>query len=226
MTRSDARWIVVPMTTATFALATLALQLGPLGIAGGAIVGFVWSFALERLASWTLRRQGWWDLFPATAVGLAVICTGLLAGGGFLYGRVAMEVLAEPSTTYAVLSAMMRPTVPYFIALNTLLETLVVPLALYLGWDQPRQRYLLIAAAVSYFAMRVWSYLEYAPTRLEIASRTLTAADVEWYRSTMAADYRGVLVFLCYGLFLLAALEQGTLRRRSSHAGAGRRAQP
>ena len=75
---------------------------------------------------------------------------------------------------------MMQPPVPFFIVLNTLLEALVVPLALYLGWHQPRQR----------------------------------------YRRTMEADYRGVLVLICHGLFLLAAPEQGTLRRRPSRAGA------
>jgi len=36
----DARWVVVPITTITFALATLALQLGLGGIVGGAVVGF------------------------------------------------------------------------------------------------------------------------------------------------------------------------------------------
>jgi hypothetical protein len=123
-----------------------------------------------------------------------------------LYGRVARAVLAEPSTTYAVVSAMMGPTVPYFIAFNTAMETLVVPLAVYLCWDAPPRRPLVIAAARVYFAMRVWSYLGIASVRFEMASRPLSAEDVAWYQRTLGTDYRGVLNVACLALFLLAAL--------------------
>lgn len=211
-TRRDPRTVVVPMTTVTFALATLALRLGVRGVVGGAVVGLLWSLALGRMSAWTARRHGWWELLPAAAIALAVTCTGLLVGGGFLYGRIALEVLAEPSTTYAVLSGVMRPTVPFFIVLNTVMETLAAPLAVYLSWHGPRRR-VVTAGAVVFFVMRVWSYLQYAPMRLEVASRPLSAADVEWYRRTMDVDYRAVLVFICHLLFLLAALEPGARRR-------------
>jgi len=197
--------VAVPITTITVSLATLALHLGTAGLVGGAIVGLIWSVALGRLAAWAGRREGWWTLMPDATIALAITATGMLLGGGLLYGQVASAVLAEPSTTYATLSAMMQPTVPYYIALNTPLETLVVPLAVYLNWHAGRRRDVVVIAAIGYFAMRVWSYLSIAPMRFEVASRSLTTADVEWYRRTLGEDYRGVLVIACHLLFVLAA---------------------
>jgi hypothetical protein len=114
--------------------------------------------------------------------------------------------VSEPSTTYAALSALMQPAVPYFIVVNTLMEALVIPLVLFLNWHVPEnRRALIVIAALVYFAMRVWTYLIYAPMRLDISAQPLTVEDVEWFRRTLATDYRVGLNVITHILFICAA---------------------
>jgi len=197
--------VAVPVTTITFSLASLALRLGAPGVIGGAVVGFVWGLSLGLVAGRLGRREGWRPRLADAPVSLAVVASGLLIGGGLMYGLLMEAALREPSTTYATLSAMMRPAVPYFIAVNTLMEAFVVPLAVYWNWHVPRRRTLIAVAVAAYFAMRVWSYLTYAPARLDISTRPLSAAEAEWFRETLRTDYRGVLNVITHVAFILAA---------------------
>jgi hypothetical protein len=54
--------------------------------------------------------------------------------------------------------------------------------------------------------MRIWTYLVYAETRLDISTHTLSAADVEWFKRTLATDYRPILELVAQAFFILAAL--------------------
>jgi hypothetical protein len=82
------------------------------------------------------------------------------------------SVLDKPTTTYTVLSALMRPTVPFFIVVNSLMELLIVPAALYFNWIvTPRRKGLVLAAALVYLVMRIWTYLVYAERRLVIGTQ-------------------------------------------------------
>jgi hypothetical protein len=74
------------------------------------------------------RRDSWRPYLATASVLLAIIATGLLVGGGLMYGFLINAALDEPSATYATLSALMQPTVPYFIVVNTLMEALIIPL--------------------------------------------------------------------------------------------------
>jgi hypothetical protein len=56
-----------------------------------------------------------------------------------------------------------------------------------------------------YFVMRVWTYLVFAETRLDIASHTLSRSDIEWFRQTLSGDFRIVLNILVFALLLIAA---------------------
>lgn len=111
-----------------------------------------------------------------------------------------------PSTTYAILSAFMQPAVPYYIIINSLMELLIVPFAVFLNWDAtPKRRTFVIIGVVLYFVILVWTYLVYAETRLEISEQALTAADMEWFKWTLVTDYRVVLELISQGFFVLAA---------------------
>ena len=123
-----------------------------------------------------------------------------------MYMLLFRSVLDEPTTTYTVLSALMRPTVPFFIVVNSLMELLIVPAALYFNWIvTPRRKGLVLAAALVYLVMRIWTYLVYAEWRLVVGTQPLTAVDVEWFVATLATDYRLALVAVTDMLFTLAA---------------------
>jgi hypothetical protein len=145
-----------------------------------------------------------------------------------MYAWMMTAAVSEPSTTYATLSALMQPAVPYFIVVNTLMEALIVPLVIFLNWQTPmNRRAMIIVAVLVYFAMRVWTYLIYAPMRLDISTQPLTAADVEWFRQTLATDTRVVLnvithILLICAAFIPAALssEQTVESRQAPSSGA------
>jgi hypothetical protein len=135
-----------------------------------------------------------------------IIDSGILAGSGFLYVLVFGSALREPSLTNAVLSAMMRPTVPYYIALNSVMEVLFVPLVLFLNWDiAPARRWVVAAAAAVYVLQRAWTYIVYAERRLATGTAPLSQEDVAWFRQTLATDYRTVLNLVVMVLFAAAA---------------------
>jgi hypothetical protein len=197
--------IAVPVTTITFSLASLALKLGALGIVGGALVGFGWSMLLGLVLGKLQRYERWRSHLANAPVLVAIVATGLLVGGGYMYGFVMSAALSEPSTTKATLSALMQPSVPYFIAINTLLEAFIVPLVIYLNWQIPKRRTLIVVAVLVYFAMRVYSYLTFVPMRLEIAQHAISSQEVSWFKRSLAADYRGVLNILTHVFFILTA---------------------
>lgn len=124
-----------------------------------------------------------------------------------MYIFILNAAVEEPSTTYAILSALMQPAVPYYIVINSLLELFIMLLVIFFNWDVDRQRRIFSLTGVGlYLVMRIWTYLVYAETRLDISTQTLSAADVEWFRRTLATDYRPVLELVAQGFFILAAL--------------------
>jgi hypothetical protein len=131
-------------------------------------------------------------------------------GGGFIYIFMMNAALDEPSTTYAVLSALMRPAVPYYIVLNSLMELFIIPFIVFFNWDRnPKRRTYVTIGVILFLVMRVWTYLVFAATRLEISERALLPADVEWFKQTLATDYRVILILLTQAFFILAAFIPG-----------------
>lgn len=199
-------FIVVPFAIIMFVFYGTAQQLETVGIIEFAFLGFLWALFLGFVAKRLMHWKVWSEWIANTPVLLIIIALGLSAGGGLMYISMMNAALNEPSTTYAVLSALMRPAVPYYIVINTLIEVLLVPFAVFLNWNAtPKRRTIILIAVVLYFVMRVWTYLVYAETRLEISERPLTDADVEWFKRTLEADYRVVLILISQAFFILAA---------------------
>jgi hypothetical protein len=81
-----------------------------------------------------------------------------------------------------------------------------VPLLVFWNWNTtPTRRTLILIGVATYFAMRIWTYLVYAETRLEISQLTLSAADVAWFKQTLTTDYRFVLHIIAQVCLILAA---------------------
>jgi hypothetical protein len=199
--------VVVPFITIIFAFSYgIVLQLGLLGIIGFACVGFLWALLLGFIAKRLMRRETWMGVLRNVPLFSGIIATGLLMGGGFIYIFMMNAALEEPSITYAVLSALMKPAVPYYIVLNSLMELFIIPFVVFLNWNtNPKRRTYIIIGVVLYFVMRVWTYLVFAPTRLEISERPLSAVDIEWFKQTLVTDYRVILILITQAFFILAA---------------------
>jgi hypothetical protein len=199
--------ITVPITMTIFALyATAFLPFGVLGAAGGALIGLLWSMCLGWAAERLARQERLYVWLANAPVFLGLISIGLSIGGGLMYQSMMYEALNEPSTTQAVLSALMQPAVPFFIIFNTLMELLLISLIVFWNWDtNPNRRRLILIGVLVYFVHRIWTQLVYAEPRLEITLRPLSEADIEWFKRTLATDYRVVLNGITYVCFLVAA---------------------
>lgn len=189
-----------------FGLYGTFLPFGLAGILGFALIGLPWARLMGVIANRLARRAAWQVRLANAPLLISIIAAGLLAGGGLMYIFMMRAVIAEPSTTYAALSALMQPAVPYYIVINTLLELFVMLFIIFFNWNAgPRRRLFSLTGVGLYLAMRVWTYLVYAETRLEITTHTLSTADVEWFHNTLASDYRAVMELVAQVFFSLAA---------------------
>jgi hypothetical protein len=197
--------VVSPLLTLTFALYGTVVRRGPLVYVAGAITGFLWSLLAGIIAAWLERNASVTALSANISVFGCIIALGLLVGSG-IYVLVFQSVLREPSATNAVLSAIMRPTVPFYIAINSAMELVFLPFVLLLNWNaEPARRWIVVVACVLYVAQRVWTYLVYAERRLATGTAPLSQSDVDWYKRTLASDYRVILNAVIFVLFTAAA---------------------
>jgi hypothetical protein len=198
--------VVIPLVTLVFALYGTMVPFGALGYFGGALAGLAWSLLAGLIATWLNHRISIaiWSA-DASLFGCA-IATGLLAGAGIMYVLLFSSVLREPSTTHAVISAMMKPTVPFYIALNSAMEIFFIPLVVFLNRHaQPARRWILVASATIYLIQRVWTYLVYTKQRFATGTSPLSEADLAWFRKTLKTDYRVVLNVMIFAFFAAAA---------------------
>lgn len=171
------------------------------------LIGATWGFLIGLIAQRIRHRRAEDVLIAIGAAGFA------FAGCGGLMAILLLKgALNSTSLTGEALEQMFLPSIPYYIAVNSILEVLVIPLILYVGWRPGRRRILIVAAAVLYFAMRVWTYIAFVPARLGWAdsvhsTRALTAAErTQAHRDLMLDDPRWILLLVMFGLLLLAAL--------------------
>lgn len=212
--------VAVPFAMILFGFYGTFLPFGLLGIVGFALVGLLWALFLGFIANRLMHREAWHKWLANSPVFLSIIAIGFMAGGGAMYIFMILAAIEEPSTTPALLSALMQPAVPFFIVINTLLELFVMLFVVFFNWnvDHRRRSFSLIGVGL-YLVMRMWTYLVYAETRLDIATHTLSAADVEWFTRTLTTDFRAILELIAQGFFILAIM----MPVRSSSDGERRR---
>ncbi len=174
------------------------------------LAGAAWGVLLALLGSWIGRRPR--RRTGAENVLLAAGVTGFaFAGcGGLMAILLEKGALNSPSLTGETLEQLFLPSIPYYIVTNGLLETLIVPLLVVVGWRPGRRRLLIVAAACLYFAMRIWTYLVFVPARMGWADsghsgQSLTPAErAQAASDLMLDDPRWAMVLLMFGLLLSA----------------------
>ena len=101
-----------------------------LGTLAGAVAGLLWALLAGCGATWLMRH--WQSVVRAnTPLCLTIIAIGLMTGAGLMYAWMMVAALDEPSTTSATVSALMWPAVPFYIALNSAMELLLLALLVF-----------------------------------------------------------------------------------------------
>jgi hypothetical protein len=162
--------IVVPVLTIIGELGFSALGgFSAALIAGGGGLG--WSIFLGFIATRLARRESWRPALANVSVFLATLSWGLLAGGALLEIMLLSAGLGTPSTTFTMIHPPFGGSFNFFIiTLNSLMEWLLIPAALFLNWYIPKRRTLIVTAAVVFHAMRVWTYVYFVPNIFEFAT--------------------------------------------------------
>jgi hypothetical protein len=199
---------------------------GPFAAALFGLVGFAGG-GLAVLVSLRLNRSPRRAMFANAALYVATLAMAALTGVGFQIMPI-MDISIDQAPQF--FADLVRPPIgdaealPYYVV-NTSLEWLLIPAALVLnGWIPKRQR-LIVAAAVTFFALRVWSYLYFIPDILDwnqgTTGQPLTAAELEqaalwvdlsWIRVAMDA----VIAMLLLGAAFIPAV--GPRSRKASDA--------
>jgi hypothetical protein len=148
------------VTFATTLIGALGSSLGgPIAAIIGAIVGLGWGIGVGILSAWLVRR---WP-----SISRRWLCIGAFIAATLFGGSLFAMLLYVASPTPENILALMRPPwkggFTFFVIFNSLMEWLVIPLALFLNQKYPRRRPLLITCAVLFYLSRVWSYVYFVP---------------------------------------------------------------
>lgn len=174
------------------------------------LVGAAWGVGLGLVATWVGRHERWRARLEDGFVAAGVVAVAFAACGGLAFLLMLGGALSAESLTGEALHALFLPSIPYYIVTNSVLEMLLIPMVLYLGWRAGRRRVVLLAAGAIYFAMWVWTYLVFVPARLGWAegagaTEVLTAADRRQAASDlMVDDPRWIVLLVILALLLLA----------------------
>jgi hypothetical protein len=198
----------VPFSAVITGLFNLSEALpAPLALAAGAGWGIVVGLAATWLETRPLLSACVEDLLTF----LGILALAFAACGGVMALLMLRGALDSSSLTGETLEAMFLPMIPYYIAVNAPLELVIMPGLLYLGWRAGKRRIVIVAAVALYFALRVWTYLFYVPTRLGFAETDhttvpLTAAQRQQaYLDLQIDDPRWILVLVILSILIVAA---------------------
>ena len=202
--------IVVPTLTVVGGLGfSVRGGFGAALIAGGAGLG--WGLFLGFIATRLARRESRRPAWANVSVFLAALGSGLLAGGALLEMMLLSAGLSTPSTTFTMIHSPFGGSFNLFlITLNSLMEWLLIPAALFLNWHIPKRSTLIVIAAVVFYAMRIWTYVYFVPNIFEFATippdGPFSAELVERFRLWVNLSwFRLGVDILTNLLFLLAA---------------------
>jgi hypothetical protein len=199
--------LVVAFTVVVQSLSLMTFVPLPVAVSAGA----AWAAVIVLAARWVSRRPVLSARVEDGLVGIGCVTMALLAFGGGAGLMTMGAALASSSITGETMVTMFRPAIPIAIGANLPTELVVIPGLLILGWRPGARRILFVAAAVLYFAHRVWTYLVFAPDRLdfaaaELSTTVLTGAEKEQFSQALHIDDpRWVVNLVIFVVFLISA---------------------
>jgi hypothetical protein len=170
------------------------------------------------------QRESWRAALANVSVFFATLGSGLMVGGALLEMMLLSAGLGTPSTTFTMIHPPFGGSFNLFIiTLNSVMEWLLIPMALFLNWHIPKRTTLIVIAAAVFYAVRVWTYVYFVPNIFEFGALPpegpFSAEVVERFRIWVTLSWLRFAIqdVLTYLLFLLAAFvpasASGTFRK-------------
>jgi hypothetical protein len=215
--------VVVPALVVVGALGFSTLGgVGAALVAGGVALG--WALLLGFIAMRLARSESRRAALANASVFLATLGAALIVGGSLLEQMLLSAGLGTPSTAFTMIHPPFGGSFSLFIiTLNSLMEWLLMPVALFCNWHIPKRRTLIVIAAVAFYAMRLWSYIYFVPNIFEFGALPpegpFSAEIVEQFRIWVNLNWLRFAFqdLLPYLLLLLAAFvpasATGTFRK-------------
>jgi hypothetical protein len=175
------------------------------------LIGAGWAVLIGVCARWVSRRPALSAWAEDGLVALGCVTMALFAFGGAIGLMMLGAALESSSITGETMVTMFLPSIPIAIAANVPTELVIIPGLLVLGWRPGIRRTLFVSAATLYFVHRIWTYLVFAPDRLDFAAAerstaALTAAEKDQFTAALHVDDpRWILNLLIFAVFLLSA---------------------
>ncbi|MEH1166950.1 hypothetical protein V6V47_16345 [Micromonospora sp. CPCC 205539] len=214
--------LVAVFTTVVQSLSLMEFFALPIAL----LIGTGWAVAIGLAARWASRRPALSAWVEDGLVALGCATMALLAFGGAIGLMMLGTALDSSSITGETMVTMFLPSIPLAIAANVPTELVIIPGLLVLGWRPGTRRLLFVAAAALYLVHRIWTYLVFAPDRLDFAAAerstaVLTAADKDQFGAALHIDDpRWVLNLMIFAILLLSAffsrLREVTAKMRST----------
>jgi hypothetical protein len=157
-------WVVVPASVIIFALGWSNIGGLTAALIGG-VGGLLWALALAgivRLIHRSDKLTGWLSTVVVLAAGATLF---FMMGGGLYEYMLLLRALETTPEWIATLTSgpLAEQVILYFIIFNSLMELFLVPLALLLNWNMSGRRGFALAAVLMFYAIRIWTYLYFAP---------------------------------------------------------------
>jgi hypothetical protein len=191
--------LVIPILSTAFgAVSGVAID----EVVPSAAVGLVWGLVAAAIAPRVARRAAGPSGWPDVALFLAVALAFIVLGGGLLGSLIA-------TTPRAQLDLLQEGSFGlFFYAIHALFEWVLMPALLMLNWHRPGRRWLVLAAAVAFYAGRVASGLYFAPRALDWGEHPAGAdldqiqlwMNLNWIRGAVQDITTAVLLLLTAAL--------------------------
>lgn len=175
------------------------------------LIGAGWAVVIALAARWAGRRPALSAWVEDLLVALGCVTMALFAFGGAVGLVTLRAALHSESITAETMVTMFLPSIPIAIAANLPTELVIIPVLLILGWRRGPRRILFVTAATLYFVLRIWTYLVFAPDRLDFAAAersttVLTPAEKDQFSAALHLDDpRWIVNLAIFAVFLGSA---------------------